>query len=228
MKDHQLDILRKKLNPPAHGYSLLLLSLVGLWLVAPFFGMANIEEVTNAIFITAMAIAACYTMSDQGKSFVIVIVLAGLLMVTMWLGLSATKEQWALVAASVTGVFFFGLVAYEILVDILSKGKRVSMNLIFGATAVYLLIGVCFAYLYSLIFTLDPNAFRGVPPEGGAPYHFTYFSFVTLTTLGYGDITPLTRVGGSFATLEAIVGQLYLTILVARLVGMHISQTSGE
>jgi voltage-gated potassium channel Kch len=51
---------------------------------------------------------------------------------------------------------------------------------------------------------------------------------VTLTTLGYGDITPLTRVGGSFATMEAVVGQLYLTILVARLVGMHISQRSEE
>lgn len=228
MKDDQLDILRKKLNPPAHGYSLLLLSLVGLWLVAPFFGMVDIEEVTNAIFITAVAIAACYTMSDQGKSFFIVIVLAGLLMVTMWLVLTAPEQQWALVVAGVTGVLFFGLVAYEILIDILSKGKHVSMNLIFGATAVYLLIGVCFAYIYALIFTFDPDAFRGVPLEGGAQYHFTYFSFVTLTTLGYGDVTPLTRVGGSFATLEAIVGQLYLTILVARLVGMHISQASGE
>ena len=54
--------------------------------------------------------------------------------------------------------------------------------------------------------------------------HLLYFSFVTLTTLGYGDITPLTPVSGNFAILEATVGQLYLTVLVARLVGMHISQ----
>jgi voltage-gated potassium channel len=55
--------------------------------------------------------------------------------------------------------------------------------------------------------------------------HFSYYSFVTLTTLGYGDITPLTPVARSLSLLEAITGQLYIAILIARLVGIHIAQS---
>ena len=54
---------------------------------------------------------------------------------------------------------------------------------------------------------------------------FVYYSFVTLTTLGYGDITPLTREAGMFAYTEAMIGQLYLAILVARLIGMYVTSS---
>jgi hypothetical protein len=62
----------------------------------------------------------------------------------------------------------------------------------------------------------------------GSRLLFFYYSFVTITTLGYGDITPVTDVAKSFSFLEAVVGQIYLVVLVARLVGIHIAQSMGR
>jgi hypothetical protein len=66
-------------------------------------------------------------------------------------------------------------------------------------------------------------------PQGQSDFLlFEYYSFVTLTTLGYGDITPLTKVAKAFSVLEAVVGQLYLVVVVAWFVGMHVSRKSGN
>jgi len=215
-------------KPPAHAYSILLASLMALWLLAPFLPMVHLQGVGSAFFITVTLVAASYAMSDQGKSFITVIFLGVALVIMIWVDVGSDSNQWIAIATQGTALLFFGVVAYELLVDILSKESRVDTNLIAGAIAVYLLIAVCFSFIYELIYSLDPDSFRGIGENAEIHNTFTYFSFVTITTLGYGDITPLTRIGGSFATLEAIIGQLYLTVLVARLVGMHISQGPQE
>lgn len=216
------------LQPPAHSYSMLLIALLGLWLVSPLMDFLHAQQFSSAFFISVTMIAACYAMSDQGKSFVLVVVLGIALGVMVWIDLPGREGMWGDVATQTVALVFFGVVAYELLVDILSKESKVDSNLIAGAIAVYLLIGVCFSFVYELTFTLNPESFKGVGGSASVHTTFTYFSFVTMTTLGYGDITPLTKIGGTFATLQAIIGQLYLTVLVARLVGMHISQASDS
>jgi voltage-gated potassium channel Kch len=218
--------LGRKLRAPTQGYTALLLSILALWMLSPFLAILDFEEVSEAFLITVTVVAASYAMADQGKSFLLIIGLGVLLVLAMWIDAGRTHRDLGIFSA-IAGLLFYGVVAYELLVDILSKESRVNLNLINGAISVYLLIGICFAHLYALVFTLDPSAFRGIEVESVAASHFTYFSFVTLTTLGYGDITPLTRASGNFAILEATVGQLYLTVLVARLVGMHISQETA-
>ena len=98
----------------------------------------------------------------------------------------------------------------------------------------YLFFGNICGFIYAIINRIDPNAFS--IPEATASYlgdnlvnlsSATYFSFVTLTTLGYGDITPINDFARSLAFLEAAMGQIYLTVLIASLVGIHIS-TSGN
>jgi len=101
--------------------------------------------------------------------------------------------------------------------------KPVTEDKIMGALCVYLLIGVLFSFVYEINYTLDPTAI-----DLGAEYSesldpeefwvFIYFSFVTLTTLGYGDVLPVAPFARAMATLEAVVGPLYLAILIARLV----------
>lgn len=212
------------LKPPAHAYSALLIALLALWLVSPLLDILHAQQFSSAFFITVTMVAACYAMSDQGKSFILVVVLGVALAIMVWLDLAGLEGLSGVVTTQVVALLFFAVVAYELLVDILAKESRVDSNLIAGAIAVYLLIGVCFSFVYELVYTLNPESFKGVGEGVTVHTTFTYFSFVTMTTLGYGDITPLTKIGGTFATLEAIIGQLYLTILVARLVGMHISQ----
>ena len=95
-----------------------------------------------------------------------------------------------------------------------------------GAVVVYLLIGLVWAAAYELVQGMLPGAFQfaqGVTSETRLTHGLVYFSFVTLTTLGYGDVTPLHPVARSLAMAEALMGQLYLAILIARLVSMQIS-----
>ena len=84
------------------------------------------------------------------------------------------------------------------------------------------------AFAYTFLELVDPASFNikiGKPED----YFliFQYYSFVTITTLGYGDITPVTEVAKTFSALEALVGQLYLVVVVAWLVGMHVSRKAN-
>ena len=95
-----------------------------------------------------------------------------------------------------------------------------------GAVVVYLLVGVAWATAYEVIYLYSPGAFqfanRG-PDDVRHAHGLLYYSFVTLTTVGYGDITPVLPVARSLAMCEALIGQLYPAILIARLVSMRIS-----
>jgi hypothetical protein len=91
-----------------------------------------------------------------------------------------------------------------------------------GAIAAYLLLGVIWAYSYALVGVLNPAAFSGPVDPTQGPRAFYYFSFVTLATLGYGDVLPVSPVARSLATFEAVTGTLYLAILIARLVSLAV------
>ena len=95
-----------------------------------------------------------------------------------------------------------------------------------GAGAVYLLLGLTWASAYELLHILRPEVWTGAASEAPVSQTWIYYSFVTLTTMGYGDITPVHPVARSLAILEAVTGQLYLAITLARLVALHIK--SGE
>ncbi len=100
------------------------------------------------------------------------------------------------------------------------KANEITSHLVFASASAYLLLGILWSFVYGIIHAFQANAFSEVVVE---PYTLVYFSLVTLTTLGYGDITPITQEARSLAVLEAIVGQLYLAVIVARLVGIYIA-----
>ena len=91
----------------------------------------------------------------------------------------------------------------------------------------YLLAALLWAFLYTFLELVDPASFNvDLSEPQGYLLVFQYYSFVTITTLGYGDITPVTEVAKAFSALEAVVGQLYLVVAVAWLVGMYVSRKS--
>jgi len=100
--------------------------------------------------------------------------------------------------------------------------KEVDFEVICGSISAYLLIAITWAVSYDLIYTLNPEAFHLpeiiVDPDFN---HFVYFSLTTITTLGYGDITPASAPVGIWSSLEAVTGVFYMAILVARLVSMY-------
>jgi voltage-gated potassium channel Kch len=100
---------------------------------------------------------------------------------------------------------------------------QITYHRVVGATMLYLTIGVLFAALYAFLSTLTPDAFRGLATSPHVSLHteVVYFSFVTLTTVGYGDIIPLDPLIRSLSNLEAIIGQLYPATVIARLVSLQ-------
>ena len=101
-------------------------------------------------------------------------------------------------------------------------------NVVYDAVVIYLLIGITWSDVYAVLEHLPPGSFNLAGASAIEVPAFTYYSFVTLTTLGYGDVTPLTDQARSLAILEAVIGQLYMTVLVARLVGLLISHSSRK
>ena len=119
----------------------------------------------------------------------------------------------------------FGGLAWLTFKQVLFTSGSIDANRLFGAISIYLLLGLIWAVAYVGILEVDPHAFNGneAGPWLESIPEFVYFSFVSLTTLGYGDISPATPIARFVVYLEAILGQLYLAIMVAGLVGIGIS-----
>jgi hypothetical protein len=112
-----------------------------------------------------------------------------------------------------------------IIVQAVFAPGRITYHRIEGAVILYLNVALAFTSVYRLIEELDPNAFASVPArqtEAAAASNMLYFSFTTLTSTGFGEILPINPFARSMANLESVLGQLYLAILLARLVTMHV------
>jgi hypothetical protein len=125
-------------------------------------------------------------------------------------------------------MLFVGYVIFLIGREILRRGEEVTLDTIAGAACVYLLLGLMWASGYILLEHQRPGSFV-IPDEWRLPGNqlgpaLVYFSYVTLTTVGYGDIRAAGPAAGGLAIAEAIVGQLFLAITIARLVGQHLSR----
>ena len=108
---------------------------------------------------------------------------------------------------------------------------QVTFHRIMGAVLLYLNIGITFMALFSFVALMVPNAFSGMgtlQDDLGVARKMIYFSFVTLTSVGYGDISPLHPFARSLANIEAIIGQLYPATLLARLVTLEIAGRHGQ
>jgi hypothetical protein len=224
-----LSKLKRLQKPPRHGYTVLLVTLLMLMVLGPVGRQFGLGDVTNTILVSMVLMSGLYAVSRR-KGMIHIVALLGLAAFMIhWFVFVTTWDTLARFGAEVTGVLFFGLIGFMLLQDILSRRGNVSWSLINGALSVYLLMGVVFAFAYSFLYTLTPDAFSSPDKIQGPGFHnFVYLSYVTLTTLGYGDITPTRPIAASLVTLEAVIGQIYLTVLVARLVGMHISAEVSE
>ncbi len=120
---------------------------------------------------------------------------------------------------------FYGICLLVFLHRIFSE-KTVTIDSIQGGIAIYFLSGLLWAFFYQMLLLFDSEAILFSDHAQSGFSDMIYFSFVTMTTLGYGDIMPVSRMAKNLALLEAVWGQTYLAVLVARLVGLHLSSSS--
>ena len=139
------------------------------------------------------------------------------------------NHSWAPYINLIVALLFY-LFTTVIAFRSLLTGNRINLNMIMGSICVYILVGISWSIFYFFVSIIHPGAFNGVTEIGAKQqfYDLLYYSFVTLSTLGYGDITPVTPIARTLAYIEALFGQFYIAILVASFVGMHISRSSKE
>ena len=127
--------------------------------------------------------------------------------------------------ASLLVLLFFLINSLVLAIKHVMFSGKIDANKIVGSVTIYLLIGIIWALLYGLVEVLIEGSFSGnlLNVGGSRFWDLIYFSFVTLTTLGYGDILPMNSYARTLAYIEAIAGQFYIAILVASLVGAHLS-----
>ncbi len=210
-----------------HGLSLLLLLLLvrvfllpvmaGLELEGPVLKLAA-DVVLSLLLVVGASAVSRRPLARVAISVATVVALAGL-----WGNRqdpSLVPQGWQ-IASFLTATC---LLTVMVLAQVFSSG-RVTVSRILGAVAAYLLLGLVWTGAYHLVELVQPGAFAGL--RAADPQRLLYFSFVTLTTVGYGDVTALHPAARSLAMLEALVGQLYPAILIARLVSLEV-QSRGD
>ncbi len=202
------------------------LSLLAFLCIAPFTHDVQSEAqlltygVLTLVFITGpLAIAR-----TRGQ-LIVTIVLALLVLLP---GLASAMGQFeaSYRYSLLAGILFFSFLAGLLVRELLVSGTRVDSETLWGAVNIYILIGLCFAFWYAALALFVPGLFAGNFMEEthrSQLMGFVYFSFVTLTTLGYGDITPSVTWVATLNYLEAIIGQLYVAIVIARLVSLYLA-----
>ena len=202
----------------------LLISILCLLVLAPIFqGFGGIRILMNA-FITAILISGTYAASKKNYITITAASLSLPMLVSIWIS-HFVDMPFLVLVGDCFGIAFIAFLVIIILSFIFGE-HEVTSNVIYASIVVYLLIAIMWAFVFSVLESIHPGSFAigESQIEVGQPL-FIYYSFVTITTLGYGDITPITATASSFSVLEAVTGQIYLVVLVARLVGMHIAQS---
>ena len=214
-------------------FALLLASLTFLILVYPLLREFRFAFVFVDIFIALVLLSSIFALGRSRALMMIAIGMAAPLLILRWHSLWIGKEE-ALVVVFCLQAVFLVYVAVIILLRVL-RTSHLTIDGTLGGICVYLLLGVLWASLYGLVDVLVPGAFHVTDPEtfkveaGGMVLgDFLYFSFVTLTTLGYGDVVPVAHSAKGLAMTEAVLGPIYLAVFVARLLGLHISARTGQ
>jgi len=208
-----------------YNYFLLLGGLLFM-LLGGSFGTENPHLNTRVVVdvtLVAVFILGVWALVKSRAAFVAGWVLGG---ITFVLTLSAQATDTLLLQyLALTAVLIFFLLTCVITVYDVLFGGAIDINRLVGAACIYLLSGSLWGIIYFLLSVIAPTSFAGVQAEGWSEQlnELTYHSFVTLTTLGYGDVTPVEPVARTLCYLEAVLGQMYLTVLVAALVGLHIA-----
>ena len=186
------------------------------------------EPLVRGILISVLLLVGVWSLKGGRRFFI-----AGMTFAVVGVAFNVfaiNLESMACRICSVLTLLGFRIVAISFTLRQVIFGTEMNVNRLVGAICVFLLLGLIWSFAYALLELAMPGSFKGFSPGHGPgeDSNWLYFSFVTLTTLGYGDITPVSATARSLAFLQAVAGQFYVAVLVAGLVSAYISDRRGS
>ena len=211
----------------------LLISILALMVLSPVLdGLISLWILKNT-FMAIIFVCCILAVSNTRRAVYITVALSVPMFIAIFVpGIEnppgVEDAPMLAIAGNLSGIVFIAAIIVLTL-SFIFKSREVNANIIYASIVTYLLLGIMWIFIYQAIEIFQPGSFtipEHITVTGGDLT--TYYSFVTLTTLGYGDVTPVGDVARAFAILEAVIGQIFLVVLVARLVGLNIAQTMDK
>ena len=209
-----------------------LIAVVLLFVVSPFVELIPGGNLIETVLITLVLVMGVLAVGRRRRTLVVAVILALPAFIGKWV--NHFRPDWVPTEVFlVTGLLFVIFVVAHLLGFIL-RAPRVNSEVLCAGISTYLLLGLSWSFAYLLVAQLAPDAFflnngttTGHSLHGADAF---YFSLITLSTVGYGDIIPVSNVARMLAAMEAITGSLFVAVLIARLVALYSSERlrSGE
>jgi hypothetical protein len=216
------------------GFFYLFLTELALLILYPYLETKGLPVVTFRLLTTLALVSAIFAVSHKRARWLLGLLLA--LPAGVMNAIIALRPDTRIEVPTLVLTLAFLVFTLATLFKAVVSTREITMDTIYGAISVYLLIGLAWAVAYRLLSTVQPEAFAAVVTS-----HLSrtvnwsdclFFSFVTLTSTGYGDIVPMTAHARSLAMLESVSGTMYMAVLVARLVGVYVAvapkQSDGD
>jgi voltage-gated potassium channel len=189
------------------------------------FGLSGaLFDMLVTVLMLAAILSLCF--QRQQRTAALCVGIPSVLFSLAGYAVSGSLSKWGLFVGHLCQILFF-MGASGLIIRSMFRARTLTGDSISGAICGYLFVGLAWGVLYSMVETFRPGSFEVSPSLGvpNSPTHslrhvLTYYSFVTLTTVGYGDVIPRSAATRTCAWLEAIVGQFYMAVIVAGLVSM--------
>jgi len=204
--------------------------LVALIILIPLFQVSLRSGIVLNALYTIVFIIVMYNLA-RGITKSLYLIIVGVPWIILgWLGMVLENDFWIELAGATFMVLFFGYTG-TLIFKYIAKSKEVTADTFSGAACIYMFIGLTWTGVYTAVELIRPLSFQ---ISSDSTYQITrvseliYFSFTTLTTLGYGDISPATSMAQSLAILEAMTGVLYMALIIGMLVGIYSSSSKRK
>ena len=199
----------------ANRYAVLFYSLLVMLVAVPAAETLGLPQLVIKLLVAACLVTAVMPNASKGKR---AIFLAAILLLTLLRFVSESDEVPINFGPVLAFYGFIGLLAAAGTLKFVVRAARVDSETVYAALSTYILAGLFFGVIYSAVEFMHPGSFVG--PDPFTESRAVYYSFVTLATLGYGDFVPRTDLARGIAVFEVVGGQLFLAVLVARLIGL--------
>ena len=208
----------KRMQPKArHNIILLVLNFIYIFVLGLFADFNNI----NFVYYTCISLiyfASVLVIKDESRYY---FYFPAVMIILTWITEFLNFPLLSDITGIISTIFFFGIIV--LLIIRVAKSKRVTIVEFLESINIYMLLGIAASILFGFLYRIKPEAFSASTGNFSSQADFIYFSFVTITTLGYGDILPVSHLARSLAIMFSVTGQLYLTMIIAMLVGKYLS-----